>query len=324
MSKPKVFVTRVIPAAGLDRVRDVCDADVWEGDLPPPDDVLRDRARDCVGLLTLLSDRIGADVMDACPDLRVISNFAVGYDNVDVDAATERGIAVGNTPGVLTDATADLAFCLLLAAARRLPEARAAVLEGRWKTWEPTGYVGRDLRGATLGVVGLGRIGLALAQRCHGGFGMRVLYCGPTAKPAAERELGAARVPLERLLAESDFVSVHAPLDESTRGMFGAEAFRRMQPGAVFVNTARGGLVDHEALAAALRSGEIFAAGLDVTDPEPFPPDHALLSLPNAVVLPHIGSATVRARDAMAEIAAQNLIAGAHGSPLPHPVAPPS
>lgn len=320
MKRARVFVSRLIPEAGLDLVRAACDAEIWQDPLPPPHDLLRAKAGGCDGVLALLTDRFDAQTIAACPRLKVISNFAVGVDNVDLAAARARGIAVGNTPGVLTDATADLAVALLLAAARRVVEAARYARDGRWRTWEPRGHLGQDLAGATLGIVGMGRIGLAVARRCHGGWGMRVLYHDRHGNEAAEREVGARRVDLDTLLVESDFVSVHADLNDSTAGMFDAAAFARMKPTAVFVNTARGGLVDHAALAEVLRRGGIFAAGLDVTAPEPPDPSDPLLTLPNCVVLPHIASATVRTRDRMARIAAENLLAGLRGAPLPHPV----
>jgi glyoxylate reductase len=316
MTKPKVFVTRIIPEAGLAKVRDFCDADVWSEPLPPTADVLRERVTGCEGLLSLLTERIDATLMDAAPRLRVISNYAVGFNNIDIAAATERGIAVGNTPGVLTDATADMAFALLISAARRIVESQHYAASGRWKTWEPLGHIGQDLVGRTLGVVGMGRIGFALAKRCHAGWGMRVLYHDPRPSAEAESELAALRVALDELLAESDFISVHTDLNDTTRGMFNAAAFRKMKPTAVFVNTSRGPLVVEADLAEALRKGLIFAAGVDVTDPEPPLTDNALLSLPNCIVAPHIASATVNSRNSMAEIAADNLIAGLKGQPL--------
>jgi glyoxylate reductase len=322
MSKPKVFVTRVIPAAGLDRVRSECDATVWDGDVPPPPALLREKAAHCDGLLTLLTDKIDAALMDACPKLRVISNYAVGFNNIDVAAATERGIRVGNTPGVLTDATADLAFALMIAAARNVVSGHAYTLSGRWKTWEPLGHIGQDMAGKTLGVVGLGRIGMALAKRCRGGWGMNVLYNDLHRNERAEREVGARRVDLDVLLAESDFVSVHANMTDGTHGMFDAARFRRMKRTAVFVNTARGGLVNEKDLYEALKTGVIFAAGLDVTDPEPPRADNPLLTLPNCIVAPHVASATVATRNAMAEIAADNLLAGLENRKLPHWVNP--
>ena len=321
-AKARVFVTRVIPEAGLSRIRSECDAEVWPDPLPPPPEVLREKVRDCEGLVSLLTDRIDAALLDAAPKLKVVSNFAVGFNNIDVAAAAARGVAVGNTPGVLTDATADMALALMLAAARRLPEAAADAREGRWKTWEPCGWLGQDLAGRTLGIVGMGRIGFAVAKRCRLGWDMRVLYSDVHPSEKAEKELGARRVGLDELLAESDFVSAHADLNETTRGMFNAERFGRMKPTAVFVNTARGPLVDHAALAEALRSGTIFAAGLDVTDPEPLPPEHELYRLRNCVVAPHIASATVQTRDAMARICAENLLAGLRGEKLPCPVHP--
>jgi glyoxylate reductase len=316
MTKPKVFVTRIIPEAGLAKVRGFCDTDVWGEPLPPTTNVLRERVAGCEGLLSLLTERIDAALMDAAPRLKVISNYAVGFNNIDVAAATERGIAVGNTPGVLTDATADMAFALLISAARRIVESQRYAAGGRWKTWEPLGHIGQDLVGRTLGVVGMGRIGLALAKRCHAGWGMRVLYHDPRASAEAERDLAALRVPLDELLAESDFISVHTDLNDTTRGMFNAATFRKMKPTAVFVNTSRGPLVVEADLAEALGKGLIFAAGLDVTDPEPPLKESPLLSLPNCIVAPHIASATVNTRNAMAEIAADNLIAGLKGEPL--------
>ncbi len=315
--KPKVFVSRLSPAAGLRRIRAECDAEVWAEPLPPPEDVFRRKTADCDGVVSLLTDRVDAALLDAAPRLRVVSNYAVGFNNIDVPAATARGVAVGNPPGVLTDATADMAFCLLIAAARRLVEGHAYTLSGRWKTWEPMGHLGRDLAGRTLGVVGMGRLGFALAKRCRRGWDMNVLYHDVRPNPAAEAELAARRVDLDTLLADSDFISIHTDLNEQTRGMFGAAQFRKMKPTAVLVNTARGPLVDQKALADALRAGTIFAAGLDVTDPEPPAPDDPLLQLPNAIVAPHIASATVGTRAAMAEICAANLLAGLRGEPLP-------
>ena len=316
MNKLKVFVSRVIPAAGLDRVREFCDADVWTDQLPPPADVLRRKIAECEGLLSLLTDRIDGPLLDAAPRLRVVSNYAVGYNNIDVPAATARGVAVGNTPGVLTDATADMAFALLISASRRIVESEKYAVAGQWKTWEPMGHIGQDLAGRTVGIVGMGRIGYAMAQRCRGGWGMRVLYHDQRSNEQAERDLGAERVPLDRLLAESDFISVHADLNDTTRQMFNAAAFAKMKPTAVFVNTARGPLVVEADLAAALQKGTIFAAGLDVTDPEPPLAGNPLVGLRNCIVAPHIASATVSSRNAMAEIAADNLIAGLKGEPL--------
>jgi glyoxylate reductase len=315
--RPKVFVTRRIPAAGLDRIKAACDAQVWPDPLPPPREELLRRVAGCEGLVTLLTDIVDRELMDAAgPQLKVISNFAVGYNNIDVAEATRRGIRVGNTPGVLTDATADMAFALMIAAARRLGEAQQSVRQGLWKTWEPEGFIGMDLWQRTVGIVGMGRIGFAMARRCHGGWQMRVLYYDRVANEKAEKELGAQRVDWDTLLRESDFISVHTDLNETTRGMFNREAFRKMKRTAVFVNTARGPLHVQRDLYEALRDGLIFAAGLDVTDPEPIEPDDPLLTLPNCIIVPHIASATVTSRNAMAEIAADNLLLGLEGKPL--------
>jgi glyoxylate reductase len=316
VSKPRVFVTRIIPAVGLDKIVAHCDAEIWKEPFPPPHDVLLDRAAKCDGLLSLLTDRIDADLMDRSPRLKVVSNYAVGFNNIDVKSATERGISVGNTPGVLTDATADMAFCLLITAARRVVEGHIYSQQGKWHTWEPLGHLGQDLVGRTLGVVGMGRIGYALAKRGQGGWGMNVLYTDVYRNEPAERDLKARQVDLDTLLRESDFISVHTDLNEKTRGMFGLEQFRKMKRTAVFINTARGPLVKQSDLVQALTEKLIFAAGLDVTDPEPPAANDPLLKLPNIVIAPHIASATVATRNAMAEIAADNLLAGLTSQPL--------
>lgn len=320
MKKTKVFVTRIIPDKGLDLIKEFCEADVWEGELPPPREELLRRVQGVDGLLCLLTDRIDGEVMDAAGErLKVISNYAVGFDNIDVDAATARGIPVGNTPGALTDATADFTFALLLSAARRIPEGERFVRDGKWKTWGPMLLLGMDVWGATLGLVGFGRIGKAVARRAAG-FDMRVLYYDPHAKP--DPQLKATPVDFETLLAESDFISLHTPLTPDTRHLIDAEALSRMKPTAVLVNTSRGAVVDMDALYEALRDKRIFAAALDVTDPEPLPANHPLLTLENLVIAPHIASASVTARGNMAWMAANNLIAGLKGERLPHCVNP--
>lgn len=321
MSKPKVFVTRVIPNKGLDIVRDFCDVDLWPGELPPTRDELVQHVRGIDGLLCLLTDRIDGKVMDeAGPQLKVISNHAVGFDNIDVPAATARNIPVGNTPGVLTDATADFAFALLMAVARRIPEAERYVHEGKWKTWGPMTLLGVDVWGATLGLVGFGRIGKAMARRALG-FDMRVIYYSPSEKNAYP-DLNATQVDFEALLEESDFISLHTPLTPATRHLIDAEALSKMKPNAVLINTARGPVVDAEALYQALKEKRIFGAGLDVTDPEPIPADSPLLDLDNIVIMPHIASASKATRDQMSWMAAQNLIAGLKGERLPNCVNP--
>jgi glyoxylate reductase len=314
---PRVFVTRIIPEIGLNRIKQHCDAEIWPDPLPPAYVVLRQKVADCDGLVSLLTDKVDTALLDSAPRLRVVSNFAVGFNNIDISAATARGIAVGNTPGVLTDATADMAFCLLIAAARRLVEGHQYARSGQWKTWEPLGHLGQDLAGRTLGILGMGRIGYALARRCHRGWDMRILYHDVRCNEPAERDLKAQLVELDTLLHEADFVSVHTDLNEQTRGLFNEERFRKMKRTAVFINTARGPIVDQKALYTALKSGTIFAAGLDVTDPEPPATDDPLLGLPNVIVAPHIASATVGTRNAMAEICANNLIAGLGGAKLP-------
>jgi len=314
---PKVYVTRILPEAGLKLIRESCDAEIWTEPLPPPAAVIRQKIQDCDGLVSLLTDKIDGDLLDQAPRLKVVSNFAVGFNNIDVPACTQRGVAVGNTPGVLTDATADMAFCLLIAAARRVVEGHNYTLAGKWKTWEPLGHLGQDLVGRTLGVVGMGRIGYALAKRCHAGWDMKILYHDVYPNEKAENDLHARRVDFDTLLGESDFVSLHTDLNDKTRGMIGAEQLRKMKKTAVLINSARGPLIDQKALASALRDGVIFAAGLDVTDPEPPSMDDALLEQPNVVIAPHIASATVQTRNQMAEICARNLLAGVSGQKLP-------
>jgi len=320
LGKPSVFVTRIIPDRGLVMLREVCDVRVWEDELPPPPDVLRREVADIDGLVCLLSDRVDAGLIDAAPNLRVISQYAVGFDNIDVKAATARRIPVGNTPGVLTETTADLAFALLMAAARRLPEGERYVRAGRWKTWGPMLLMGQDIYGATLGIVGLGRIGQAMARRARG-FSMRVIYTEAGDVPEAAG-LGAERVSLDELLAQSDFISLHTPLTPATHHLIDAAAFGKMKPTAILVNTARGGVVDPAALYLALASGQIAAAALDVTEPEPLPAGHPLLSLDNCLVVPHVGSSSTATRGQMAVMTAENLLAGLRGERLPHCVNP--
>jgi glyoxylate reductase len=321
--RPKVFVARRIPETGLSVVTGATDSTVWPDDLPPPRDELLRAVAGCDGVLTLLTDRVDDEFLDAAgPQLKVVSNYAVGFDNVDVPACTARGIPVGNTPGVLTETTADLAFALMMAAARRLPEGDRYVRAGKWKTWGPMLLLGPDVHGATIGIVGFGRIGQAVARRAAG-FGMKILYHDVhQADPAVEAEHSATFLPLEKLLAQADFVSLHVNLTPETRGLIDTEKLGWMKPTAVLVNTSRGPVVDGTALATALRDGQIFAAGLDVTDPEPIKTDDPLLSLDNCLVVPHIASASHATRSKMAEMAAANLLAGLRGERLPTPVNP--
>ncbi len=303
----RCFVTRSLPGGALDRLRSEHEVDVWEERLPPPREALMDRVAGVEGLLCLLTDTVDRGLIEAAPDLRVISNYAVGSDNVDRDAASERGIPVGVTPDVLTEATADLAFALLLAAARRIVEADAEARNGEWLTWEPARLLGQEVHGATLGIVGMGRIGRAVAERASG-FGMTVVHSGRS-----------GGVPLDELLSASDFVSIHCPLTPETHGLIGERELRLMRPTAVLVNTARGPIVHGDALLRALEEGWIAAAALDVIDPEPPPADHPLLTAPKLTIVPHIGSATHATRERMADLAVDNLLAGLAGRPLPAP-----
>ncbi|HEV2472392.1 MAG TPA: D-glycerate dehydrogenase, partial [Chthonomonadales bacterium] len=293
-SQPTVFVSRKLPDAAMELLQRISGPEkieVWPEDLPPSP---RDLARGLVharGLLCLLTDRIDATLLDSAPELHAISQMAVGYDNIDVAECTRRGIAVGNTPGVLADTTADLAFGLLLAAARRLPQAERSLRAGEWRTWSPLQFTGADVYSRTLGIIGMGQIGRGMARRAKG-FGMRILYTGPRPVKPAEQETRAAYVSLETLLQESDFVSLHAPLNPQTRGLIGAAQIGLMKSSAFLINTSRGALLDEHALAEALSSGRLAGAGLDVYEHEPLPPDNPLLKLDNVVLLPHIGSAS--------------------------------
>ena len=318
---PTIAVTREIPEAGLALLRGAGEVRLWPEPLPPSAAQLAELLHGCDGALTLLTDQITPELLDREPQLKVVSNFAVGYDNVDVPAATERGVAVCNTPGVLTETTADFTFALLMAAARRIPEGVNYVRAGKWQTWGPLLLLGRDLWGATLGIVGFGRIGQGVAKRARG-FEMNLLYYDVQQYPDAERELGATFRPLDELLRESDFVTLHVQLTDETHQMIGARELGIMKREAILVNAARGPVVDTDALVAALRDGAIGGAALDVTDPEPLPADHPLATLPNAIVVPHIASATVATRDRMAELAARNVLAVLRGERPPAIVNP--
>lgn len=318
----RVFITRPIPEAGLAELRNHAEVIIRNRPLPPTRAELIDGLRNADGLISLVTDSIDAEVLGSAPRLRAISNFAVGFNNIDIDAATRSGIAVGNTPDVLTDATADCAIMLMLAAGRCLRAGIEDVAAGRWRTWEPVGYLGQELSGHTIGIVGLGRIGSAVARRCYLGWGMRVVYFAPRRSPDAERLYGAVPVTLDELLEASDFVSLHCPATSTNRGLIGERELRLMKPSAVLVNTARGTLVDEAALVRAVREGWIFAAGLDVTDPEPPRPDAAILHEPRIIVAPHIGSATRIARQHMAQRATANILAGLAGRAMPYPVNP--
>jgi lactate dehydrogenase-like 2-hydroxyacid dehydrogenase len=322
MEKEKVFVTRRIPEAGLELLRKEFSVVVWPDALPPSQQALLDNVEGAAAILCLLSDRIDAQVMDAAgAGLKVISNYAVGIDNIDVTEASRRGIPVGNTPGVLTEASADHAFALLMAAARRVAEGDRQVRNGGWKTWEPMGLLGADIHSATLGIIGYGRIGQSMARRAHG-FAMRVLFYDPTHPHELDTETGAVKTGLDKLLAQSDFVSLHAPLTETTKWMFNKVTFEQMKSGAILVNTARSGLINQLALIDALENGRLGGAALDVSDPEPLPMDHPLLKMDNLVITPHIASASRSTRERMSVMAAENVLAGLRGERLPNCVNP--
>ena len=309
-------MTREIPNAGLQPLRESTDVKLWDQELPPSAEELDTLLKGCDGAITLLTDRIDGSVLDRHPRLRVVSNFAVGYDNIDVPAATERGVLVCNTPDVLTNATADHTWTLLLSAARRVPESIDYVREGKWKTWGPLLLLGQEVSGATIGIVGLGRIGKEVAKRARG-FDMRVLAFDPFENEAFARDHGVTYVPLERLLEESDFVTLHVALTPETWHLIGATELGRMKPTAILVNASRGPVVDTDALVSALQTGSIRGAALDVTDPEPLAADHPLVTMPNCIVVPHTASATVQTRDRMADLAARNLLAGLKGERPP-------
>ena len=305
------------PDSPLARLRAITDVEVWDQFDPPPPDVLRAQLAEADAVLTMLTERIDADVLDAAPRLRVVANLAVGYDNIDVAACTERGVIATNTPGVLDEPTADMAFVLLLAAARRLPEGDRAIRDGTWGQWHPTWMLGHAITGATLGILGPGRIGQAVARRAHG-FGMNVLYTGRRPAP----EFPGEQVTLDDLLSRSDYISVHVPYNAETAGMCDEAFFTAMKPSAIFVNTSRGGVVNQDALMHALETGSIAGAALDVMTPEPLPPDHPLLSAPHLVVAPHLGSATEPTRLKMAHLAVDGLLGVLAGKRPPNALNP--
>jgi glyoxylate reductase len=323
MSKPKVFVARYISEAQLEPLRRLCEIDLWGEDTPPPRQELLKHVRGVCGLLSLLTDQIDREVMEiAGHGLKVISNCAVGYDNIDVREASQRGIPVGNTPGVLTETTADFAFSLLLAAARRIVEGDAFTRAGRWKTWSLSQLLGQDISGATLGIIGFGRIGRRIAQY-GAGFEMRILVCDPSFQSDPSNHSPEVHsVSLDTLLREADFVSIHTPLTEATHHLIDSAALAKMKPTAILINTARGPVVDPDALYLALKNGVIRYAALDVTEPEPLPADHPLLTIDNLIVTPHIASASVETRGKMVGMAVSNLAAGLKDERLPNCVNP--
>jgi lactate dehydrogenase-like 2-hydroxyacid dehydrogenase len=316
MGKPRVFVSRAIFPEAYEMIEAEADAELWPDELPPPRDVLLAKVKGVDGLLCLLTDKVDAELMEAAgPQLKVVSQIAVGFDNIDIPEATRRNIPVGNTPEVLTQTTADATWALLMAAARRIVEGSRAVREGKWRTWHPLHYLGQDVYGSTLGIFGMGRIGLEVARRARG-FDMEVLYTDVVRREDIEAEHSLRFVDQDTLLRESDFVSLHCVLNEDTHHLISEDALLKMKPTAVLVNASRGPVVDSGALYRALRDGVIGAAGLDVTDPEPIPMDDPLLTLDNCIIVPHIASASVKTRGEMSRIAAQNLINGIKGERL--------
>ena len=315
--RPVVILTHPMPEDWIAPLREAVQLVVGPAGVAGVAADLRPHFGEVEGLLTWLIDRVDEPLLAEMPRLKVVSNLAVGVDNIDLEACSRRGIAVGHTPGVLTEAVADLTFALLLAVGRGLFTAAEDARAGRWGLWQPDAWLGTELNGSTLGILGLGQIGQAVARRAHA-FGMQVLYTSRSPKPEAEARWGAQRVPWETLLAESDFLSLHVPLMPATQGMVDAEALRRMKPTAYLVNMARGPVVQTEALVRALQEGWIAGAALDVTDPEPLPPEHPLYRLSNCLITPHIGSATHLTRRRMADLAISNLLAGLRGEPLPH------
>ncbi|ASJ00309.1 glyoxylate reductase [Thermococcus gorgonarius] len=317
--RPKVFITRRIPENGIKLLREHFEVEVWEEEHEIPKELFLEKVRDAEALVTMLSERVNKEVFDSAPRLRIVANYAVGYDNIDVEEATKRGIYVTNTPDVLTNATADFAWTLLLATARRLIEADKFVRSGEWKrrgvAWHPLMFLGYDVYGKTIGIVGFGRIGQAIARRAKG-FGMRILYNSRTRKPEVEKELGAEFRSLEELLRESDFVVLAVPLTNETYHMINEERLKLMKPTAILVNIARGKVVDTEALVKALKGNCLAGAGLDVFEEEPYY-NEELFKLKNVVLAPHIGSATYGAKEGMAELVAKNLIAFKNGEVPP-------
>jgi glyoxylate reductase len=312
--RPKIYITRKLPDAVVTKLTEVCEVRMWEKEEEPvPRDVLEKEIQDVDGLFCLLTETIDEHLLTLGTNLKIISNMAVGYNNIDIAAATGRKIMVTNTPGVLTETTADLTFALLMATARRMVEASDYLRAGSWKTWSPMQLTGQDIYGATLGIFGLGRIGEALAKRARG-FDMNLYYHNRSRKPEAEERLGIQYVEKEKLLMESDFVCVLTPYTKETENYIGAAELALMKPTAVLINTARGRIVNEEALYQALKGGQIWGAGLDVFEKEPVQTDHPLLSLPNVVALPHIGSASKNTRLKMALLAAENLIQGLQGN----------
>ena len=323
MDRPKVLVTRIIPEAGLKMVTDACDAEVWPEELPPSRSILMEKVRGVAGILPLITDKIDGEVMDSAGDqLTIISNYAVGFDNIDVQEATHRGIFVGNTPGILTETTADLAFTLLLAVSRRIGEGIDYIRDNKWKTFKPMELLGRDVHNATLGIIGMGRIGIEVARRAKG-FNMDIIYYDYRGRTEIGETVGAKMCStIDALFEQADFISLHVPLTTETNHLIGISALSKMKDTSILINTSRGPVVDSDALYEALKSRKIAYAALDVTDPEPIPSNHKLMALSNCLIVPHVGTATIETRSRMAVMAAENLLTGIRGEAPKHLVNP--
>ncbi len=313
--KPKVYIARMTPGLKESNLWDVCDAQVWEEDRIMPYDALKEKVDDIEGLMVTTFDKVDAAMLDLAPKLRVISNYAVGVDNLDLPDLTQRGIAVGNTPGVVTEATADLTFALLLALSRRVVEADRFVKTKQWQTWSPYLMISNDVHEKTIGIIGMGRIGRAIAQRAYG-FDMDILYHARTPKPDVEKKFGAKKADFASLLKQADIVVTIVPLTDETYHMIDQAAFQKMKPSAFLINTARGGVVDPKALHDALANKRIRGAALDVTEPEPIESDSPLLAMDNLIIAPHVGTGTWETRKKMTTIAVENLLRGLRGEPL--------
>ncbi len=318
MSKPKVYVTREIPERGLKKIKERFDTEVWPNYAPPPKEVIIENVEEVSALVSLLSDKIDAEVFDAAPKLKIVAQMAVGFDNIDVKEATKRGIYVTNTPEVLTETTADFAWALLMAVSRRVVEADLYVRTGKWEVgWHPSMLQGRDIHGASIGIIGAGRIGSAIARRARG-FNMNILYYDVVSRPRLERDLGATNVNLDVLVKQSDFISIHVPLTKQTYHMINEEKLRLMKKTAYLINNSRGTIIDEKALYRALKEGWIAGAGLDVFEREPTTIDNPLFKLDNIVLAPHISSSSYETRSRMAEMVAGNLIAFFEGKVPPN------
>jgi glyoxylate reductase len=314
--QPKVYITRRIPESGIKLLQESCDVEIWDSDDVVPRDVFLKAISDKDAVLCLLTDKVDAETMDVAKSVKIFANMAVGFDNIDVEECTKRGVMASNTPGVLTDTTADFAFTLLMSAARRIREGHEFIQAGKWETWGPLLLMGQDIHHATLGLIGLGRIGTEMARRGQG-FSMRVIYNDVVRREDLEQELGLEYADFDTVLRESDFVSMHVPYMPATHHLISTEQLAMMKQSAVLINTARGPIVDPQALYTALKSGEIWAAGLDVTDPEPIPMDDPLLTLDNCLIAPHIASASFNTRSDMSELAANNILAALSGERPP-------